>query len=69
MKNNTEERREQSLKWMQFFCEGFQSGEVHGVQPGSGIAGSMDLDPQHGVELHCEAEAEEALRAGFFHSC
>lgn len=40
-----------------------------GYSQGSGTAGSMDLDPQHGVELHCEAEAEEALRAGFFHSC
>lgn len=38
-----------------------------GYSQGSGTAGSMDLDPQHGVELHCEAEAKKALRAGFFH--
>lgn len=34
MKNNTEERREQSLKWMQFLREGSQSGEACGPQPG-----------------------------------
>lgn len=46
-------------------------GKPVGYSQGSGTAGSTDLNPQHGLELHSawEAEAKEALRAGFFHSC
>lgn len=42
-----------------------------GYSQGSGTAGSMDLNLQDGVELHCawEAEAREELWAGFFHLC